>query len=68
MRTGFLMTNTCVHKKTCLFKKRSEKLNEWMNSVSLSSQQAHNAYTTLVLGYIYVTSYMNVHATLLQHL
>ena len=30
------------------------------------TQQAHNVYTTLVLGLIYVTSYMKVYATLLQ--
>ena len=31
-------------------------------------QQTHNFYTTLVLGHIYVTSYMNVYATLLQRM
>ena len=30
------------------------------------TQQAHSVYTTLVLGHIYVTSYMKVYATLLQ--
>ena len=32
------------------------------------THQAHNVYTALVLGHIYVTSYMDVYATLLQHL
>ena len=32
---------------------------------SCFTQQAHNAYTALVLGHIYVTSYMNDYTTLL---
>ena len=33
-----------------------------------TSHQAHNVYSTLALGHIYVTSYMNVYTTLLQRL
>ena len=33
-----------------------------------SAQQAHNVYTTLVLGHIYVTLYINVYTTFLQRL
>ena len=32
------------------------------------SQQARNVYTTLDLGHIYITSYINVYTTLLQRL
>ena len=32
------------------------------------TQQAHNVYTALVLGHIYVTSYMNIYKTLQQRL
>ena len=32
------------------------------------TQQAHNVYTMLALGHIYLMSYMNVYTTLLQRL
>ena len=34
----------------------------------LTTQQAHNVYATLILGHIYVKSYMNVYTTLLQRM
>ena len=41
----------------------------WWKKLNLTTtQQAHNVYTTLVLGHIYVTSCMNVYTTLLQRL
>ena len=38
------------------------------NNIYAISQQAQNIYKTLVLGHIYITSYMNVYATLLTRL
>ena len=44
----------------------NEAVNVWHTLNVWHSQQAYNVYTTLVLGHVFVTSYMNVYTTLLQ--
>ena len=46
----------------------NEAVNVWHTFNVWHSQQANNVYTTLVLGHIFVTSYMNVYTTLLQRM